>query len=399
MCPPHTRRLLDEPGAAARMTTVYEHVLPAAGTWLHDNAPPRGPCPACQRRDAATHESLATLTSALTQPNIQRAYAHAEGLCLPHLRQALPDTPLAVLARTAVARLAADPPPLPALAGTDDDAPRRARLRGRLPADGMPDSTWASTRERLAARLAVDACPTCLATGQAEHRYLQWLCAEYAGPEPEALRNEPGGFCPRHLRDLAVLDPAVAAWAATRERDRYRTRLARLPRMLPDAPPDPRGALRRVLLPRGDSRQPSQQPTRRAEPPSRAARLEAVGHAVATDPCLICRAVADTAGGEAALLLAALALPPFASRYEHSRGLCLRHVLDLPAGHPAGALVRDLAAAHAGLLAAELREASRKRAWLARHEAAGAESTAWLRTAAFLNGEVFLGGPPPIPGE
>jgi len=42
---------------------------------------------------------------------------------------------------------------------------------------------------------------------------------------------------------------------------------------------------------------------------------------------------------------------------------------------------------------AELREADRKCAWLGRHEAGGPKDSAWLRAAAFLDGETFLGGP------
>jgi hypothetical protein len=48
----------------------------------------------------------------------------------------------------------------------------------------------------------------------------------------------------------------------------------------------------------------------------------------------------------------------------------------------------------AGLLIAELSEAFFKNTWAHRHDPRGPEMTAWRRTAAFLDGRVFCGGPP-----
>jgi hypothetical protein len=48
-------------------------------------------------------------------------------------------------------------------------------------------------------------------------------------------------------------------------------------------------------------------------------------------------------------------------------------------------------------LIAELNEAFGKNTWARRHEAKGPEMTAWRRAAAFLDGTVFCGCPPPDP--
>jgi hypothetical protein len=75
--------------------------------------------------------------------------------------------------------------------------------------------------------------------------------------------------------------------------------------------------------------------------------------------------------------------------------LCVRHLLGLRARDPRAAHVLIPAAAgHAETLTAELDEAFGKNTWLRRHEARGPEMSAWRRAAAFLDGDVFCGGPP-----
>ena len=64
--------------------------------------------------------------------------------------------------------------------------------------------------------------------------------------------------------------------------------------------------------------------------------------------------------------------------------------MDRQAGHVAA----RGAAEQAGLLIAELSEAFFKNTWAHRHDPQGPEMTAWRRTAAFLDGQVFCGGPP-----
>ncbi len=108
---------------------------------------------------------------------------------------------------------------------------------------------------------------------------------------------------------------------------------------------------------------------------------------------MVCRAAGQYVQGQCRLLLAGLRLPPVAAAYERSHGLCLRHVLALTGNCESLPLVRQVAVGWAGLLSAELREAKRKEAFLARHEAPGPEASAWLRAAGFLDGAVFLGGP------
>jgi hypothetical protein len=391
MCPAHTRRLVSQENADAQLTTVYEYVLPAAAGYLTGPPADTRSCPACDSRDSAVRESLGQLIRALTEPEIQRLYGQSEGLCAIHLRLALPAAPTAVLARAAVHHLATDPPPLQAIAGTDDDAERRTRLRALLPSEGLPETGANHTVERVATRLVVDACPLCLAEGQAERRYLQWLCIEYAEGGPDALRSEPGSFCPGHLHDLAAMDRAVAAWAASRDRDRLRQRMARLGRLLPTGPPP---NLWQRLRGNGTATLSDQRSDRPGQPvTSRSAQVDAARLAVEPDQCMVCKAVADTVRGETELLYAALARPSLTRRFEDSHGLCLRHALDADTHQSTGQLARTVAAAHASMLIAELREAGRKRAWQARHEEPGPEASAWLRTAGLLDGRVFLGGP------
>jgi hypothetical protein len=76
--------------------------------------------------------------------------------------------------------------------------------------------------------------------------------------------------------------------------------------------------------------------------------------------------------------------------------LCVRHLLGLKAADPrAGQATVPGAAGRADLLIAELDAAFSKGSWAHRHEARGPEMTAWRRAAAFLDGGVFCGSPPP----
>jgi hypothetical protein len=72
----------------------------------------------------------------------------------------------------------------------------------------------------------------------------------------------------------------------------------------------------------------------------------------------------------------------------------MRHVAQLPIGGATADLVRRVARGRLDVVIAELDEASRKTAWHTRHERPGPERTAWLRAAALLDGQVFLGGRP-----
>jgi hypothetical protein len=81
--------------------------------------------------------------------------------------------------------------------------------------------------------------------------------------------------------------------------------------------------------------------------------------------------------------------------------LCVRHVLAVRAAERGpGRLAAELAGRQAGVLLAELAEAFRKSTWQFRAESQGPEAAAWLRAAAFLDGSVYGGCPPPgAPGQ
>jgi hypothetical protein len=52
----------------------------------------RGDCPACAARDQAIGRALEVLLDQLPQPETRAAYEASDGLCLPHLREALAGT-------------------------------------------------------------------------------------------------------------------------------------------------------------------------------------------------------------------------------------------------------------------------------------------------------------------
>jgi hypothetical protein len=353
MCVAHTRRVLAQPGAGGRLTTVYRHVLPALRARLAADRSATGACPACHSLQRATAAAL------------ERAGAPAAipaDVCLPHLRQAGHAAPraMAALAPATLGRLSRPDLTLAALAGVDPDREPRARLRALLPHDGMlaeTDADPADTPSRLHARLQVGTCPLCLTEGQHERRYLAWLTDE-AHRNPDGIGNEPGGLCPRHLHDLATGDPAAGVWALHRERARWAGRFADAGRGRPRAV---RAGLRAALR---------------------------------DDTCLVCGAVADATAGETALLLAGLAASPaLHTAFAEAGGLCLRHTRATPAAGAVAAMIRQTALARADLIGAELNEAARKTAWLFRYEGRGPETTAWARAAALIDGSVFLGGP------
>jgi hypothetical protein len=327
MCPPHTRRLLARQGASSMLTTVYRNVLPAGWALLGAEHPILGRCPACENQSAATRYAMTTLMAGLRAPGIAALYATADGLCPVHLPEA-PPTDAArgrLLAATALARLTDDLPDVEAIAGRDADAPTRARLRAALPAEdrGAHHDRQDGTLERLLARLEVDACPSCLVAGQAERRYLRWMCVVYATAGADGLRSQPGGVCARHLHDPTLLDTGVAGWAAALTRAQWAARLTRLRDRLGDVPPSGlRGRLRhaRTAASRaedGTERRPNLLGELLASRTTRTAAAHAVLRA---DACMVCRAVAQQAWGQTELLLAALQFPAVARRYCDSHG-------------------------------------------------------------------------------
>jgi hypothetical protein len=329
LCPRHTRGLLGQPGAGARMTAVYRYLLRAAGGYLADGTSPSAPCPACDRADEAGQRAADTLLTGLGEDGLRERYRDAGGLCLPHLRAAVPRAGrrlAAWLAEDMIARLAGGPAGLAAIAGDGDhDADIRVRLRAALPAGPPRDG---------------GVCPACLAAALAER---------------DAVARPGAGLCPAHLREACSGRGPAAAETLTGYSERsvsWLTQVSSAPRL--------GSAVRRLAGGR---------------------RPEAV-----TGGCRACRAAGTAAERGPGAWPAAPAGRAGRLCLRHVIALRRRD----PRG--ARAAVRAAAGATAEVLG-DLEEAFGKRAWDRRHEPRGPEMTAWLRAAALIDGRVFGGGP------
>jgi hypothetical protein len=347
MCPRHTRGLMSQPGAAARLTVVYRYVVEAARDRLTGRAARLAGCPACERDDGAAGRALDTVLEGLGDASVRELYRQLGGMCLPHLRLALgrrDRRAVGWLAQTLAATMDARPGMPGWLAGSDHDADVRAALRQVTTAVAHRDP---------------GTCLACLAAGRSESGQLaRILRVGLAGRPDRGLR-----LCAAHLGDLAVLagPPGLLpllAWQA--------------------------GCL-------GLGRSAAGSPGgRRASPASRPWLFRR-----SADPggCPVCAEQAAAARRAVDDVRALLRATQPAS--DHQVPLCVRHLLALRAADPrAGNLTAASAVDHADLLIAELNEAFRKNTWAHRRETQGPEATAWRRAAAFLDGGVFCGGPP-----
>jgi hypothetical protein len=337
-CPRHTRALLAQPGAETRLTAVYRYLLRAAADYLAAGTSPRAACPGCIRAAEAEQRALDTLLTGLREDELRERYRDADGLCLPHLRAAVPSAGRRLatwLAGDMLARLAGGSPRPTTIAGdADHDAEIRVRLRAALPAGPPPSG---------------GPCRGCLAVALAER---------------DGMAETDAVLCPPHLReacagaaggDHAALSPAAAqALKLYSERSvswliqvSSGSRLGTAARKLTD--------------------------------------LHRAG--AVTGECPACRAAAAAAKRW-------LAAWPTGSAAGQAAGLCLWHVISLRRRDPGGtrAAVRAAADATAELLA-DLDEAFGKRVWSRRHEPRGREMTAWLHAASLIDGRVFGGGP------
>jgi len=348
MCPRHTRGLMSQPGAAARLTAVYRYVVESARDRLRDGTVRLGRCPACDHDEGAAGRALDTLLEGLDDEPVRERYRELGGLCLPHLRVASTrggHRVVAWLSEAMTATLSARPANPGWLAGIDRDADVRAVLRQAAPASARPG-----------------ACIACLAAARAENDHLSWVHrASSHSPQDRRLL-----LCAGHLNDLIVLAGQrdavpLLAWQA--------------------------GCLAASL-----TRRPVSSSARKWADPARWLRpLDR--HAGRHDSCPVCRASADAAQRAVDEWRAMLrALPPDP---DWRAPLCVRHLLGLRALDPwAGHVTARGAVERADMLISELNEAFRKGTWGHRHESRGQEMTAWRRAAAFLDGGVFCGCPP-----
>ncbi|GIW09093.1 MAG: hypothetical protein KatS3mg061_0150 [Dehalococcoidia bacterium] len=220
-------------------------------------------------------------------------------------------------------------------------------------------------RGRLEQLLSQPGCPVCRALAENTALRQRWFLQEYYGEGPWIGRlRESVGFCTSHFWGLSRSGASYQlTYVLQYLLDGYRSRLCEARQLLTLR--NPRAYWRsRLLLAR-----------------VRAALL----------PRQSCPLCADTAAWEQGLLtdlLALLAEPAFATRYQQSDGLCVRHVMAAAHLAPAAVLAFLIADLDCRLerLRAETVEYFRKAEWTHRHEPKGAEQTAWLRGIARLVG-------------
>lgn len=346
MCPPHTRRLQSQPGAATRLTAVYRYVIEAA---MRDLSARPARCPACEH-DAAAADRVVGILLEDVMAGDRPAYKRHGGLCLPHLRRAAfqgKSVDLRWAIRLMMTRLTEQPPSLDLLAGwPDPDADSRATLRAALPP--LPPAGGPRT------------CSACWAAASAEH---EQLARASSGSEHAPASFSDDCLCESHLHDAALTGdggvPGLLAWQA-------RCQAARLAQVL-DARPRRLGISVGWLSPRA----------RRAP----------------SDPgCPVCRSRDMASSREIERLQAMLRAEEPGPRA--GSGLCVRHASALHAvdAH-AGRVAAGQLSEYAGQLAGELAAAFTMQTWAHRDDPKGAEMTAWRRAAAFLDGAV-LGGCP-----
>jgi hypothetical protein len=170
MCAAHTCDLLAQPGAAARMISVYWHVIEAA---VGDLAAGPAACPACEYASSAADQMFGYLLGEATRGD-RRTYKQHGGLCLPHLRGAAlarRGADILWLVRFMIVRLTAESPSLDVLAG-------HAGAAGPRAVPGLSSEDLAM-------------CVVCAAGAR-------------------AARSVPDGavqdcLCPQHLRDVGMV--------------------------------------------------------------------------------------------------------------------------------------------------------------------------------------------------
>ena len=96
MCPRHTRGLMSQPGAASRLTAVYQYVVRAARDRLSGRAARPGACPGCEHDDGSAGRALDTLLEGLADYLVRDRYRQAAR------SSAAPSSPACVACRAVV---------------------------------------------------------------------------------------------------------------------------------------------------------------------------------------------------------------------------------------------------------------------------------------------------------
>ena len=373
-CPAHARRLARRLEAPYVMRLLYAETTHVALARLRaPRAVPRpAPCPLCTFRARSERATLLLVFHAVARPSVAAVYRTHGGLCVPHALAGLPEADPRVSSVVTealyerLARPADEGPFLLDLGGEDTDRAARRWARTCLPPVRRDPAR--PTLTALRDRLALATCPTCLAGGQMERRYLSWLSAESAN-NPDGLGAEGTWLCARHLWDLAIEASGATAWAVEYHRGRLKADIDQWRGLI-------RSRSRSWLLWWLRDRRA----TRRAVAPLVRQRY-----------CSACAAVGIAERRELDLVLTGLTDRPTRMAYYESHGLCLRHAQGC--SDPA---IGEVLTARLGVLVWELDEGGRKSAWSSRHERRGDEATAWLRAPVQIDGRVFLGAPAPV---
>lgn len=380
LCPRHTRGLLAQPGADARLTPVYCYLLHAARECLTAGKQPRLGCPACARDADGASRALSTLLTGLADPRIRDRYRRLGGLCMPHLRDAVRHAgrrDAAWLAETALSRLAAGPSFAELAGDTDPDAGIRAQLRARLAVSGSHAPAASSAAGERASRRD-GACVVCRAAAEAERDWLDGIIRLPAYAVRWEIRAR--DVCAAHLQDAWAHAGGARADAAAASRDLS-------PGLLAAVCEDAASWLAAAASAAGGM-----------AITHRLARRRRNRRASGDAPCPVCRAARAAAGQQLSALRAAPGhgtAPRPAAPGLNRPGICVRHVLSL---RELDARAGDLAARdiirRADQLMAGLGEAFRKRTWEHRHEARGEEMSTWQHAVALIDGRVYGGGSP-----
>jgi hypothetical protein len=381
LCPRHTRGLLAQPGADARLTPVYRYLLRAAREYLTSGEPPRMACPACARDVDGAGRALDTLLAGLQEAQVRDRYTSLGGLCVPHVRAAAGHAgrrDAAWLADIALSRLASGQASFAMLAGaTDPDAEVRAGLRSGLTVIEPRTAAESAAAGERAGRCGV-ACVVCCAAAKVERDCLIGITGLPGSEEPQGIRA--CELCAAHLQDAWAQAVGARAGAGASPRDLSSGLLVSLRE-------DAMSWLGRDAVARSGLAV--------MNPLSRRRRIRP-GSGPAE--CPVCRAAQSAAQQHLSALGAAPGpgMPPsMGAPGPGEPGVCVRHVFSLrELNSGAGAVAARRAISRADQLVAGLEEAFRKRTWAHRHEARGHEMSAWRRAAALIDGRVYGGGPP-----
>jgi hypothetical protein len=389
-CSRHCRTLIRLRLYPGTLTHIYRHVMEAACARLEGKGG-GGECIGCGQERWASGHAIDLVLRSLSDSAVARAYAASDAFCASHFLRALGRGTRELAGRTypafavTLASKARGADLVEVFTSLDPDAGVRAACLKNLPPHPLERSS--STAEHLLALLSVDSCPCCLAAALSVRAYLQWIASENATGSPDFGR-EVVGLCGAHLADLVGFDAGAAGWLAEQKfavwkgvLERFAARELAIERAAPPPEARPLGSkewegilldwLRRVLAPQREWQR----------------RVDAAAKELPT--CGACRAALTAVDRTASLLGASFADSSLAAAYERSHGLCVRHVLGLAPEDRAFPL--RVCKGRLKLLAWELEEAGRKLDWLVRYEKRGDESTAWMRSMAQIDGQVFLG--------